>query len=84
MNTFLIDQEITGDVLLELTQQSLKELGISTFGKRYKLHSAIQSLKQVASSREQLINSNSDILPHQVIIKLLSVQLFVYILLNYY
>ncbi|KAG2218743.1 hypothetical protein INT45_003061 [Circinella minor] len=67
------DQEITGDVLLELTQQSLKELGIGTFGKRYKLHSAIQSLKEEASRRDQIMNDNPDILPqHQVIIKLLS------------
>ncbi|KAI9498401.1 hypothetical protein BDB00DRAFT_447296 [Zychaea mexicana] len=48
------DQEITGDVLLELTQQSLKELGIVTFGKRYKIHSAIQALKQEVARRDPL------------------------------
>ncbi|KAI8147658.1 hypothetical protein BJV82DRAFT_664884 [Fennellomyces sp. T-0311] len=40
------EQEITGDILLELTQQSLKELGIGTFGKRFKIHNAIQALRQ--------------------------------------
>ncbi|KAI9264257.1 hypothetical protein BDA99DRAFT_508836 [Phascolomyces articulosus] len=55
------DQEITGDVLLELTQQSLKELGISTFGKRYKLHSAIQALRQeVLRSEQQSSNISSN------------------------
>ncbi|KAI9266004.1 hypothetical protein BY458DRAFT_215323 [Sporodiniella umbellata] len=39
------DQEITGDILLELTLDSLKELQIDTFGKRFKVHSAITKLK---------------------------------------
>ncbi|CDH49050.1 phospholipid binding protein [Lichtheimia corymbifera JMRC:FSU:9682] len=39
-------QEITGDVLLELTPESLKELDIGTFGKRHKIHNAIQALRQ--------------------------------------
>ncbi|KAI9019419.1 hypothetical protein CLU79DRAFT_758744 [Phycomyces nitens] len=40
-------QEITGDILLELTQESLKELDVSTFGKRFKLHNAIHALEEV-------------------------------------
>lgn len=39
-------QEITGDVLLELTPESLKELDIGTFGKRHKIYNAIQALRQ--------------------------------------
>ncbi|KAF7725243.1 polar growth protein [Apophysomyces ossiformis] len=40
-----VEQEITGDVLLDLTIDSLKELGISTYGKRYKVITAINKLK---------------------------------------
>ncbi|KAF1796268.1 hypothetical protein FB192DRAFT_1467096, partial [Mucor lusitanicus] len=39
-------QEITGDVLLELNMTSLKELDIPTFGKRFKLHTAINALRE--------------------------------------
>ncbi|RCH99321.1 polar growth protein, partial [Rhizopus stolonifer] len=39
------NQEITGDILLELTVESLKELEVDTFGKRFKLHAAITALK---------------------------------------
>jgi hypothetical protein len=39
------DQEITGDILLELTADSLKELQIDTFGKRFKIQNAITALK---------------------------------------
>ncbi|KAJ8663700.1 hypothetical protein O0I10_000949 [Lichtheimia ornata] len=39
------EEEITGDVLLEMTPDLLKELGISTFGKRFRLHSAIKMLR---------------------------------------
>ncbi|KAI8379361.1 uncharacterized protein BYT42DRAFT_532078 [Radiomyces spectabilis] len=38
-------QEITGDILLELTADSLKELDIKTFGKRFKIHNAICALR---------------------------------------
>ncbi|GAA5816418.1 hypothetical protein MFLAVUS_009947 [Mucor flavus] len=41
-----IDQEITGDILLDLNIEALKELGINTFGKRYKVMQAITLLKQ--------------------------------------
>ncbi|KAG2220772.1 hypothetical protein INT45_012265 [Circinella minor] len=36
-----IEQEITGDILLELTMDSLKELGITIYGKRFKIIQAI-------------------------------------------
>lgn len=42
------DQEITGDILLELNIETLKELDIPTFGKRFKIMSAINSLKEEA------------------------------------
>ncbi|CAO3591763.1 unnamed protein product [Absidia cylindrospora] len=41
-----IEQEITGDILLELSLASLKELDIDTFGKRFKVHSAILALRE--------------------------------------
>ncbi|KAI7866077.1 hypothetical protein BDF14DRAFT_1818527 [Spinellus fusiger] len=41
-----IDQEITGDVLLDLNVDALKELGISTFGKRHKVMQAITALQK--------------------------------------
>ncbi|KAI8093010.1 uncharacterized protein BX664DRAFT_98970, partial [Halteromyces radiatus] len=46
LHLILIEQEITGDILLELSLQSLKELNISTFGKRFKIHSAILALRE--------------------------------------
>ncbi|KAI9491726.1 hypothetical protein BDB00DRAFT_912561 [Zychaea mexicana] len=44
-------QEITGDILLELTIDSLKELDVNTFGKRFKIHSAINALREGISRR---------------------------------
>ncbi|KAI9246460.1 hypothetical protein BDA99DRAFT_526911 [Phascolomyces articulosus] len=38
-----IEQEITGDILLDLTMDSLKELGITIYGKRYKVIQAINN-----------------------------------------
>ncbi|KAI8890156.1 PH-domain-containing protein, partial [Backusella circina FSU 941] len=38
-------QDITGDVLLELNMNSLKELDIPTFGKRFKVQNAINALR---------------------------------------
>lgn len=46
-----IDQEISGDVLLELTLESLKELEVSTFGKRFKLLAAINVLREESRRR---------------------------------
>ncbi|KAI7902689.1 uncharacterized protein BX663DRAFT_510139 [Cokeromyces recurvatus] len=39
-------QEITGDVLLELNMNSLKELDVPTYGKRFKLFTAIKTLRE--------------------------------------
>ncbi|ORX54021.1 PH-domain-containing protein [Hesseltinella vesiculosa] len=39
-----IEQEITGDVLLDLSMDSLKELGIPAYGRRYKIMLAINKL----------------------------------------
>ncbi|KAL0093218.1 hypothetical protein F4703DRAFT_1730435 [Phycomyces blakesleeanus] len=47
-----IEQEITGDILLDLTIDSLKELGITTYGKRYKVMNAINKLKNKQSIGE--------------------------------
>ncbi|KAI9268478.1 hypothetical protein EDC94DRAFT_514032 [Helicostylum pulchrum] len=38
-------QEITGDILLELNMDSLKELNVLTFGKRFKIHTALTILR---------------------------------------
>ncbi|KAI7872834.1 hypothetical protein BDF14DRAFT_1716364 [Spinellus fusiger] len=46
------EQEITGDILLELTVDSLKELGISTYGKRHKVMTAINKLKKGETPQE--------------------------------
>jgi hypothetical protein len=46
INLYFIDQEISGDILLELTLDSLKELQVTTFGKRFKIHNAINALRQ--------------------------------------
>jgi hypothetical protein len=45
-NSDMSEQEITGDVLLELSLQSLKELDIDTYGKRFKIHSSILALRE--------------------------------------
>ncbi|EIE80009.1 hypothetical protein G6F46_011652 [Rhizopus delemar] len=50
-----VDQEITGDILLELNIDALKELGINTFGKRYKIMQAITALKE--STTESKLHS---------------------------
>ena len=51
----IIEEEITGDVLLEMTPDLLKELGISTFGKRFRLHSAIKMLRDRMPSIEEMV-----------------------------
>lgn len=51
-----VEEEITGDVLLEMTPDLLKELGISTFGKRFRLHSAIKMLKDRMPSIEESVS----------------------------
>ncbi|KAI7906384.1 uncharacterized protein BX663DRAFT_427304 [Cokeromyces recurvatus] len=57
------NQEISGDILLELTLDSLKELQIATFGKRFKIHNAINALRQEANTRNN--NKRSDIVYKQ-------------------
>jgi hypothetical protein len=47
------DQEISGDILLELTVDALKELKVNTFGKRFKLMNAINLLKKQNLSRSR-------------------------------
>ncbi|KAI8075922.1 uncharacterized protein B0P05DRAFT_546934 [Gilbertella persicaria] len=56
-----IDQEITGDILLDLNIDTLKELGITTFGKRYKIMQAITSLKEEGSSVEMKPTPNASV-----------------------
>ena len=53
---YYLDQEISGDILLELTLDSLKELQITTFGKRFKVHNAINSLRQGNKKNVSVIN----------------------------
>ncbi|KAG2227778.1 hypothetical protein INT45_002016, partial [Circinella minor] len=56
-------QEITGDILLELTIDSLKELDVNTFGKRFKIHNAINALRDGNTHRytsKQSIASSED------------------------
>lgn len=43
---FYAAQEITGDILLELNMDSLKELDVSTYGKRFKIHTALNVLRE--------------------------------------
>lgn len=43
---FSLEQEITGDILLELNTTTLKELNVPTFGKRFKLQTAINFLRE--------------------------------------
>ncbi|KAI9312074.1 hypothetical protein BX666DRAFT_847424 [Dichotomocladium elegans] len=45
-----IEQEITGDVLMDLTIDALKELGITAYGRRYKIIHAIDKLRIHESS----------------------------------
>ncbi|KAI9312419.1 hypothetical protein BX666DRAFT_1987298 [Dichotomocladium elegans] len=52
------NQEITGDVLMDLTPDSLKELNIGTFGKRHKLYNAIQALRHEITNENDMLNSH--------------------------
>lgn len=54
------EQEITGDILLELTLDSLKELQIDTFGKRFKIHGAITALKKETKNIKVTYFLNTD------------------------
>ncbi|KAL1915163.1 uncharacterized protein VTP21DRAFT_7644 [Calcarisporiella thermophila] len=54
------EHEISGDILLELNLETLKELDISSFGKRYHVMSAINALKQEFNLNSGDQNSISD------------------------
>lgn len=43
--------DIRGDILLELDQQTLKEMGVSSIGDRLRIVNAVKSLRQRAASR---------------------------------
>ncbi|KAI8368099.1 uncharacterized protein BYT42DRAFT_585272 [Radiomyces spectabilis] len=47
-------QEITGDILVELTLNSLKELEVNTFGKRFKIRTAITALREELARQHKL------------------------------
>ncbi|KAI9277881.1 hypothetical protein BY458DRAFT_504320 [Sporodiniella umbellata] len=56
-------QEITGDILLELNMDSLKELEVSTFGKRFRLKAVINALRKYCATnfnRLQITNQPKD------------------------
>ena len=48
MLLYYLEQEISGDILLDLNMEALKEFGISAYGKRYKIMHAITSLNTIA------------------------------------
>jgi hypothetical protein len=62
-NFILLDQDISGDVLLNLTHEGLKELGINTYGRRYRVINAIKTLKRV--SAEEYDNHNNCLSPRK-------------------
>ncbi|KAG2173199.1 hypothetical protein INT43_004573 [Umbelopsis isabellina] len=47
-----VSQEISGDILVDLTIDALKELDINTYGKRYKIMTAITALKDEVARRQ--------------------------------
>ena len=56
--TFFLEQEITGDVLLELDANVLKtEIGITQYGKRVRIANAIAELRRPPSIDEQVQGS---------------------------
>ncbi|CEP16346.1 hypothetical protein [Parasitella parasitica] len=59
------DQEISGDVLLELTLESLKEIDVPTFGKRFKIHNAISALRQEMKKRRRRTSTSPLAVPNK-------------------
>ncbi|ORZ13651.1 hypothetical protein BCR42DRAFT_377969 [Absidia repens] len=58
-----VEQEITGDVLLDLNMDTLKELGITAYGRRYKIMTAINKLtteKEQSSRTDTGKTANED------------------------
>ncbi|KAG0167078.1 polar growth protein [Apophysomyces sp. BC1034] len=52
-------QEISGDILLELTLDTLKELDVNTFGKRFKIHGAIHALRETMARQHDAQSINT-------------------------
>ncbi|KAI8098777.1 uncharacterized protein BX664DRAFT_271602 [Halteromyces radiatus] len=53
-----VEQEITGDVLLDLNMETLKELGITAYGRRYKIMTAISKL--ISSTQPSTITNDTN------------------------
>lgn len=60
-SNLLLDQDITGDVLINLDHDALKELGINAYGRRYKVMNAIKSLnfKTIIPTKDPTIKRQS-------------------------
>ena len=53
-------QEISGDILLELTLDALKEeLNVRTYGNRFKIHCAISALREEVIRQQCIYSTNS-------------------------
>lgn len=57
----LLEQEITGDVLLDLNMDTLKELGISAYGRRYKIMAAISKLRAATTTAQDQSKTEDDV-----------------------
>jgi hypothetical protein len=57
----LLEQEITGDVLLDLNMDTLKELGISAYGRRYKIMAAISKLRAATNTTQDQSKPEDDV-----------------------
>ncbi|KZT26359.1 Pkinase-domain-containing protein [Neolentinus lepideus HHB14362 ss-1] len=53
------ENDIRGDVILELDQTTLKEMGISSIGDRLRITNAVKTLRQKSSSRSSMFVSHS-------------------------
>ncbi|KAI7851976.1 hypothetical protein BDC45DRAFT_486034 [Circinella umbellata] len=60
-----VEQEITGDILLSLTIDSLKELGIAAYGRRYKIMTAIEKLKSTNKLSDEIRLPQQQLRPPQ-------------------
>ncbi|SAM08125.1 hypothetical protein [Absidia glauca] len=56
-----VEQEITGDVLLDLNMDTLKELGISAYGRRYKIMAAISKLRAATNTTQDQSKPEDDV-----------------------
>ncbi|KAI8443344.1 hypothetical protein BY996DRAFT_8270594 [Phakopsora pachyrhizi] len=55
-----VEHEITGDVLLELDVNSLKEIDLAAFGRRVRVTKAIDELKKIIHGSKQLFSPHTD------------------------